>query len=309
MSKPITFLFFHYGKIPRYLSHAIEHVRIFNPNAEIMLVTDGIDDVSRLQPFGIVHHDISEFPSEELSQFRKIYRHISCFNERYERFVLERWFITETIRRERPARVYIMIDSDVALFGDASRIIPLLPDCPIALSGNNPHFTFLRGSISSFLHFVLDFYKDEKRIVKSKERHEKDKKSSQIYNLGEMTFLYEFMLHSQDMKTYATDTPVGYVDVNIHIPEGFHSLQLRRRPRKKVYWKEEGYHIIPYFSKGSTLVRAFILHFQGPGKKVFYRFNRKGNKPKSVKTKLYNIIFNRKIRPMQGINRNVSSAQ
>ena len=48
MKQPLTFLLYHYGKIPRYLRNAIEHVRIFNPTAEIMLITDGIGDVSML---------------------------------------------------------------------------------------------------------------------------------------------------------------------------------------------------------------------------------------------------------------------
>lgn len=291
MSRTITFLFFHYGKIPRYLSHAIEHVRIFNPQSEIILVTDGINDVSRLVQFEIKHHDISEFSSEKLSQFKSVYKHISCFNERYERFVLERWFITETIRKIRPERTYIMIDSDVAVFGDASRILQYLPDCPIALSGNNPHFTFIRGEISGFLQFIIDFYSNDKLLIESQERHKASKNSEQIYNLGEMTFLYEFMTHSSEMQTYQTDTPDGYVDVNIHIPESFDSFQLRRRPRKKVTWKmEEGY-LIPFFSRNGTRVRAFLLHFQGPGKRVFFRFNIKGAKVNKLKEKFLNMVF------------------
>lgn len=295
MRKSITYIFFHYGKIPQYLKHAIEHVRIFNPNSEIMLVTDGINNVKSLRQFRVNHHDISEFPSDELERFKQSYQHISCFNERYERFVLERWFVTETIRRKASDRNYIMIDSDVAVFGDASKIVPFLPDCPIALSGNNPHFTFVRGSISSFLRFILDFYSDKDRLAASKERHETQKKSSQIYNLGEMTFLYEFMLQSRDMQKYSTDTPYGYVDVNIHIPEAFQYLQLRRRPRKKVYWMVEKKHLIPYFKKGNKHIRAFILHFQGPGKRIFFNFNDKGILPIRIKCFILNLIYRREL--------------
>jgi hypothetical protein len=295
MNNGITFLFFHYGKVPGYLKYAIDHVRIFNPDVEIILVTDGINDVSALLQFGIRHHDISEFPSDELEIFKQSYQHISCFNERYERFVLERWFVTETIRCQASDRNYIMIDSDVAVFGDASMIVPSLPDCPIALSGNNPHFTFVRGSISSFLRFILDFYNDEDRLAKSKKRHESHKKSSQIYNLGEMTFLSEFMLQSRDMQKYPTDTPSGYVDVNIHIPEGFNYMQLRRRTRKKVYWMIEKKHLIPYFKKGNEHIRAFILHFQGPGKRIFFNFNDKSILPIRIKCFILNLIYRREL--------------
>lgn len=295
MKQPLTFLFYHYGKIPRYLRNAIEHVRIFNPTAEIMLITDGIGDVSMLEPFGICHHEMADFPSDELEMFRRTYRHISCFKERYEQFVLERWFVTETIRRQRPERIYIMQDSDVAVFGDALRLLPLLPDCPIALSSNNPHFTFVSSDISGFLRFILDFYADEVQVADSLRRHNEGLKASHMYNMGEMQFLYEFMQASSDMQKFATNTPAGYVDVNLHIPEGFEFMQLRRRPRKKVFWKKEGDKVIPYFRKNGQLVRAFLVHFQGPGKRVFFRFNTTEPATNPVNLMFLNVIFQNRL--------------
>jgi hypothetical protein len=294
MNESLTFLLYHYGKIPRYLRNAVEHVRIFNPEAEIMLITDGIEDVSMLTPFDVLHHEMSEFPSPELETFRRTYRHISCFKERYERFVLERWFVTESIRRQRPDRVYIMQDSDVAVFGDASHLLSLMPECPIILSSNNPHFTFILGNISRFLQFMLDFYADEARINESLQRHVEGRQSPQIYNMGEMQFLYEFMQTSSDMQKFSTDTPFGYVDVNLHIPEGFEFMQLRRRPRKKLFWSSEDQKMIPYFKRDGRLVRAFLVHFQGPGKRVFFRFNGSWCSTNHVYVAALNAVFQRR---------------
>jgi hypothetical protein len=291
MSQPLTFLFYHYGKIPRYLRNAIEHVRIFNPNAEIMLITDGISDVSTLEPFGIHHREMSDFPSEELETFRRTYRHVSCFKERYERFVLERWFVTETIRGQRPQRTYIMQDSDVAVFGDALALLPLLPPCPIALSSNNPHFTFIQNNASGFLHFILEFYSNETRIADSVQQHMRARNSTQIYNLGEMQLLFAYLAEKKDMQVYQTDTPLGYVDVNLHIPEGFDFMQLRRRPRKKVFWKREQGRTIPYFRKNGRLARAFLIHFQGPGKRVFFRFNGARGAENPLRMSILNALF------------------
>jgi hypothetical protein len=291
MSRTITFLFYHYGKIPKYLRNAIEHVRIFNPEATIKLITDDVRDISVLRPFGIQHHNMSDFPSDELETFRHTYQHVSCFDERYERFVLDRWFVSETIRRSQPDQIYIMQDSDVAVFGDASKLLPSLPDCPIALSGNNPHFTFVRHSLSSFLQFILDAYADRAGMASRLKNHEDARNSAQIYNFGEMQFLYEFMNASADMQKFSTDTPVGYVDVNIHIPEDFDFMQLRRRPRKKVLWKEEEGLSIPYFLKGGSPKRAFLIHFQGPGKRVFFRFNRSNFAPNSFRLAVLNTVF------------------
>jgi hypothetical protein len=270
----ITFLFFHYGKLPRYLHNAIEHVRVFNPDAEILLVTEDAEDVSALHPLGIVHRRTSEFGSPDLDKFRHAYRHISCFKEKYERFVLERWFMTETLRRQRPDRTYIMQDSDVAVFGDASKLLPILPDCPISMSGPNPHFTFVRSSIDEFLRFILGYYTDEDRLASAQRLFEERKNSDNIYNLGEMTLLFEFLEKSDSMQMFDTDTPHGYVDTNLHMPERFDFMQLRRRPRKKVLWRIEHGQAVPYFLEKGQPRRAFLVHFQGPGKRVFYRFNR-----------------------------------
>jgi hypothetical protein len=290
----ITFLFFHYGKIPGYLAHAIEHVRIFNPKAEIQLITDSIKDTSMLDRFSVSVSRVEEYPSEGLTQFRRSYRHISCFKEKFERFVLERWFVAETIRQSSPDRIYVMQDSDVAVFGSAKELLPFIPDIPISLSGYNPHFTFIRGSLSGFLNFLLDYYTDQKNLIEAERKFQMSKNGNDIYNLGEMEFLAEYLELKRDMQMYNTDTPLGYVDCNIHRAEGFDHMQLRRRPRKRVIWKLEEAMAIPYFKKGDQFVKAFILHFQGPGKRVFKRFNSQDGPPSALKIWWWNQIFQKR---------------
>lgn len=290
----LTFLLFHYGGIPRYLRNALEQIRVFNPAAEIFLTTEGDADLSSLAPLGIRHYRTADFPSSDLELFRKRYRHISCFKEKYERFVLERWFMTETLRRQRPERTYIMQDSDVAVFGDASKLVPLLPDCPIAMSGPNPHFTFIRGSIDEFLRFILDYYADEERLAEAQRLFEERRDSDDIYNLGEMTLVFEFLEKSSSMQMFDTDTPHGYVDTNLHMPETFDYMRLRRRPRKKVCWTIEKGRLIPHFLKAGMPKRAFLVHFQGPGKRVFYRFNRLQQQPRSIFCFWLNQLYQKK---------------
>ena len=294
MPSPLTFLLFHYGGIPRYLRNALEHIRVFNPQAEICLVTEANEDLSSLAHLGILHLCIDDFPSPELDLFKERYRHISCFKEKYERFVLERWFMTETLRRQRPDRTYIMQDSDVGVFGDASQLLPLLPDCPIAMSGPNPHFTFIRGSVDEFLQFILDYYADEERLAAAQRLFEERRESERIYNLGEMTLLFEFLEASTSMQMFDTDTPHGYVDTNLHMTEDFDFMQLRRRPRKKVQWRNENGRIIPYFMRGGEPKRAFLVHFQGPGKRVFYRFNKLDRAPNNLSITWLNALYQTK---------------
>ena len=287
----LTFLFYHYGLIPRYLRHAIEHVRIFNPDSEILLVTEsGVQDAA-IANFGVRQLAMAEFVSPKLSLLRETYRHISCFKEKFERFVLERWFVTELIRAERPERTYVMQDSDVAVFGDVAPLVPLLPDCPICLASMNPHFTFIRSSIDHFLDYMLDFYADELRIVESLERHHVNKNSPQIFNQGEMQFLHDYLKESKLMQFYQTDTRYGFVDCNIHIPQDFDFMQLKRRPRKKVWWDVQEGKLVPHFLRQGQPVRALVIHFQGPGKRVFFRFNRAGQEPNRMVVRAMNILF------------------
>lgn len=287
----LTFLFFHYGGTPIYLRYAIEHVRMFNPRAEICLVAEKPGEARELDRHGVRLLSTADLPSAGLDRFRESYRHISCFKEKFERFVLERWFMAENLRRERPDRVYIMQDSDVAVFGDASKLLPLLPDCPIALSGPNPHFTFVRGPLGDFLDFILGYYADEERLANAQKLYEERRNSDDIYNLGEMTLLFEFLEKSRTMQMFDTDTPHGYVDTNLHMPESFDHMCLRRRPRKKVLWCREGDRLIPYFLRQGNPVRAFVVHFQGPGKRVFFRFNYPGQKPPASKCFFLNLLF------------------
>ena len=291
----LTFLFYHYGSIPRYLRHAIEHVRIFNPDSEILLVTEsGVQDAA-IANFGVRQLAMAEFASPKLSQLKATYRHISCFKEKFERFVLERWFVTELIRAERPERTYVMQDSDVAVFGDVAPLVPLLPDCPICLASMNPHFTFIRSSIDDFLNYMLGFYADERRISESLARHQANKNAVQIFNQGEMQFLFDYLKESKLMQFYQTDTPYGFVDCNIHIPQGFDFMQLKRRPRKKVFWNLEDGKLVPHFLRQGQPVRVLVIHFQGPGKRVFFRFNRSQQTNGKMTVAAMNILFQSRI--------------
>jgi hypothetical protein len=93
---------------------------------------------------------------------------------------------------------------------------------------------------------------------------------------------------------FDTDTPHGYVDTNLHMPERFDFMQLRRRPRKKVVWRIEEGKTIPHFLENGRPTRAFLVHFQGPGKRVFYRFNRSHRKPSPFFVVWLNALFQNK---------------
>ena len=294
MINPAIFLFYHYGRVPSYLCHAIEHVRIFNPESEIYLITDGIKSTSMMNRFGVKTFQMEDFHSTELDDFKKNYRHISCFNEKYERFVLERWFVTEIVRRKQPDRVYVMLDSDVAIFGNVDALIDNLPEKPILLTNRNPGFNFINDDITDFLNFINDYYRDGEKISRALEKFKTQSYSGELFTLGEMQLLFEYLELDKSMIIYHVDKTYGLVDGNIHVPQGFNYLQLRRRPRKKVVWKLEEGRAIPYFKRGNVLVKALALHFQGPGKRVFHRFNSIDGPTSPLKVWWWNQIFQKR---------------
>ena len=291
MEKEITFLFYHYGKIPKYLEYAIEHVRIFNPIAEVYLITESEKSTSKLDCLGIKKFLMSDFESEKLSEFRRCYKHLSNYSEKYERFCFERWFASEAIRQKNTEKIYIMVDSDVAVFGNVLQMLDYLPDCEISIAGNCPHFTFLKGSLDVFLDYILDNYINPAKFQKLESMYNGGIDNGHSINLSDMTLLHLQMQNSRQIKNYKKDTAVGFVDTNIHIPEGFDHLQLRRRQRKKIFWRLENGRVIPYFKIRNEFIKAFALHFQGPGKRVFKRFNSLDAPPSSLQIWWWNQIF------------------
>ncbi len=289
-----SFLFFHYGEFPGYLHNAIEHVRIFNPDSDIILVNDSFKQFSALNRFNITYYDIKQFNSPLLDSFRRSYRHISSYNEKYEKFCFERWFVSEIIRKASPEKVYVLIDSDVATFGNVSSLLESLPKCPISISGCSPHFSFIRESIDDFLNFILDFYSDDEKVNESLARHNNSFNSTRSFNLTDNAFLPLFMQVSRDVQNYNLASPLGFIDTNIHVPQEFDFLQLRRRQRKSIFWRMEQGRAIPYFKRDNEFVRAFILHFQGPGKRVFHRFNSLDGSPSEFQIWWWNQIFQKR---------------
>jgi hypothetical protein len=109
-----------------------------------------------------------------------------------------------------------------------------------------------------------------------------------------MQLLFEYLELDRSMKIHHYDKTYACIDANIHEPQGFQYHQLRRRPRKKVFWRIEEGMVIPYFKRGEVLVKAFILHFQGPGKRVFKRFNSLDGPPTPLQIWWWNQIFQRR---------------
>ena len=296
----MTFVFFHYGGIPRYLRASIESVRFFNPDARILLVCDSRPLFSeRLQ---IEVYGLERFASAELEAFRKAYIHVSVFPEKYERFVLERWFLLETMVNTLGLGHTVVLDSDVMVFCRADGLFEQIPDKPFSMNSMSPHFTLIRSSVQSFLNHIMSRYGDIAYIARARERFAEARAKGGLQNLGEMEFVAEHMNDGREACPYPTLLREGHVDGNIHLPDRYETVKVGRRRRKKVFWKFEEGKYLPFFREGETglLVPAAILHFQGGSKRLIQRFNpldRPPVLPPSVRLPYLHFLFNRSFQP------------
>lgn len=244
--------------------------------------------------------DVKKFYSPALEAFRKAYIHISVFPEKYERFVLERWFLYEEMRRVLHLGPTVVLDSDMVVFGPISPLFSQTPDKDVCMCGWSPHFTFVKKGVQKFLDHIMQQYCNAAYIAEARVKFTEAIARKGLKNLGEMEFVWEYISAGVTGAAYTQRFKEGYVDVNIHLPEGFEFIQMRRRKRKKVFWTFESGIFKPWFKDALSgeLVPVVALHFQGGAKRLIQRFNQL-NRGSLLGPKLrcafLNLLFNRTV--------------
>lgn len=261
-----AFIFFHYGNIPRYLRYAMQMTRVSNPQTRCILICD---QPEAIQLDGVEAYPLTRFTSPKLEAFRDAYVHVSIFEEKYERFVLERWFQIDLVRRELGIDHVILIDSDVLVFRNVDSLIKEAPPGAVAINGHSPHFSLIRDSFDDFLDYIINAYSDKENVARGRRKAQEAKDAGTIWTLGEMTIILEYLYLYRDMVCYPSEIGGGYICTNIHVPEGFSHINVGRRSRKKVFWARENERLIPYFQRESgERVPAFTIHCQGKAKQL-----------------------------------------
>jgi hypothetical protein len=296
MAAPVTFVFFHYGTVPRYLKCAIESARFFNPDARIILVCDSNPSLPRLWKVEI--YDLQTFATPALSAFRKVYVHISVFKERYERFVLERWFLLDELRKQLGCGHTVALDSDLMIFQPVAPMFEQFGGKSFAMQCFSPHLTFIRTGMDGFLEHIMRRYTDPSYLDLARARFHEARAQGGLRNLGEMEFVSEYLRdQTNDVAPFGTTLPQGHSDTNINVSDGCVSRKIRRRNRKCVYWECPTGVYIPFLRDKITLTKIPVvnLHFQGPAKKLIQRFNPFGEKallPANLRCRYYEFLFN-----------------
>ncbi|MEY5027601.1 MAG: hypothetical protein RLZZ244_3129 [Verrucomicrobiota bacterium] len=294
---PVTFVFFHYGTVPFYLRCAIESARFFNPDARIILVCDSQPKLS--PEWKVELYGLETFATPALAAFQKVYVHISTFRERYERFVLERWYLLDELRRQLGCGPTVALDSDLMVFQPFAPLFEQFGDKSFAMQRFSPHLTFIRSTMQGFLEHIMRRYTDPDYLDQARVRFHEARARGGLRNLGEMEFVAEYLQDERnDVNAYGTTLLQGHSDTNINVPDGCVSRKIRRRNRKCVFWEYTDGVYVPSLRDAQTHAKIPVvnLHFQGPAKKLIRRFNPVGAEPLlpfPLRCKYFEFVFNR----------------
>jgi hypothetical protein len=292
----LSFVFFHYGSVPHYLKCAIESARFFNPEARIILVCDS--QPSLPEDWKVEIYTLEKFATPALSAFQKAYVHVSVFKERYERFVLERWFLLAELRKQLGCGPTVTLDSDLVIFQPVAPLFEQFGDKSFAMQYFSPHLTFIRTGVDGFLEHIMRRYRDPAYLELARKRFHEARAQGGLRNLGEMEFVSEYLRDKgNDVTPFGTTLKQGHSDTNINVPDGCQNRKIRRRNRKVVFWEYINGVYTPSLRDLETgaKIKVVNLHFQGPAKKLIRRFNPLGDKPilpPNIRCKYFELLFN-----------------
>ena len=273
---PTAIVFFHCGKLPRYLLSAMESARVFNPLSPIILVTDREKDIPSL---GVKTVSLQDTAHPDLPRFRSVYRHIASTNEEYERRCFERWYYIDQLIKDRNLARVAYLDSDCLLFADADELFRFMPQKTMCASRcGGPACTLIRGSLQTFLDVVLEKFADETYLRSKEQLLQSARDSGVMSNLTDMDLIELFTTAYEGGHVYPNNLPIGHIDHCLNLPDGMECLEIRhrKRRRKKIFWAREGKLLMPYFRdvESGTKIPALAIHFQSGAKRLIARFNR-----------------------------------
>lgn len=268
-------VFFHRGRLPKYLLCALESARVFNPHARIFLISDQVCPWDKLKVETVL---LEEVLHPGLEEFRQCYRHTSAAKENYERICFERWFYIDQLIINKKLERVLYMDSDCLLFANADELFGHMPEKTLGASrGGGPACTFIRGRINAFLELIVEKFHDEEFLRLKTDELKSSQAVGGMANLTDMTLLEIFTTSHPQGYVYPNNLPSGHIDHCINSPEGMDCLNIvhRKRQRKRVHWTQRESLLLPSFRQegNGKAVRALAIHYQSGAKRLIRRFN------------------------------------
>lgn len=260
---PIPIIFFHYGNSD-YLKYSLKQARYFNPDAEIYLIGDKSNN-----KYSFVKHVMATDFSDAGAEFTPVYKHQSPNSYNYELNCFLRWFYIRDFCRANNIEAFIYLDSDVLVFQDFTKLVPLFNNARIANTCEEngvPAFTYFRDyqTISSFCDYMVKSYSEPASVAKLDSIYESFKNDPEMVGGISDMILFHLYFHDHPEGALKVDfvTEDIAIDSNIKRPD----IYEMENGFKKIYWKAG----LPYGKNAVSgkLIRFAALHYQGNAKDV-----------------------------------------
>lgn len=260
MNRNIPVILVHKGNT-FYLKPVLEHIRLFNPDTRICLLSDA----STKGKYDFVeHYDIAQYMTDA-DEFAKVYVHLSTNPFGYELFCFQRWFIIREFIRSEKMSSFLCLDSDALLYCDVDKVFGQYTSFDFTVCKEmGPCFSlFNKPSIEKLCDYMTYLYTDSQSI----KRVERFAEGVDEGGFCDMTVLAWYQKEvSDNVCDLVYPVENACFDGNISDPMGF---EMKGR-RKKIYWKDD----LPYgkYLEDGSLVQFYGLHLQGGAKHEMYKY-------------------------------------
>lgn len=262
MAPPIVYYCLSYRD---HLALSVYQSRVFNPDAEIILLGDATND-----RFGdlVTHVNVYDYFDSALN-FAKHFKHLSNNNYFIVLACIQRWFVLRDYMKARGIESVFHVDTDIMLYENVGKMHKYFQNVDFNFSYlTSGHSTFVNSldALDAMCEFMLEQFAIKENLVKYEERFA-NKPPNSPGGIGDMTLIREFV-QTGSYRFLDTGQPYGdnALDHNVNVADGF----MHNGSHKTLFWKN--YQPYGYHKETGRTVKFDTLHFQGVGKRLMPRF-------------------------------------
>ncbi|WP_251555329.1 hypothetical protein [Neobacillus muris] len=250
MTYPVIFI--HYGN-QEWFQYPLLQTKACN--SDVIVIGD---QENNRYPF-VKHYNFDDY-YDSAAEFKKVFKHLSKREFKYESFCFERWFILESFMRKHNLQQCFYQDSDNMLYmnaGDFNKEHYF--DVQFACFIGTGHMMFINSLsiLQKICKFILHYYSDASLFKDLQEKNKELQKRNQA-GVSDMDLLEYFTLqHKSLYKDLQLNTSGSLFCANLKIPQGCETIN----QLKKVYYIQNEL----YFKQEKTgeFLKCNNLQFQG----------------------------------------------
>ena len=264
MNSKIPVILVHKGNT-FYLKPVLEHIRLFNPDTRICLLSDA----STKGKYDFVEHYNLEDYSEGAKSFESIYTHRSSNPYEFELICFQRWFYIRDFARAKGLDSFFCMDSDVLLYCNIDAELSKYKsyDFTICNKYGPGCALFNMSSITRFCEYMNRMYTEESLISRAKAMYQGIIDNKELGGVCDMT-AFTWFQDDEDCKVADIALPEDGACFDGCITWGLDFEY--EKGKKKVYWIDN----LPYgrLKTDHSLIRFYCLHLQGRSKYSIFKY-------------------------------------